>query len=297
MSEARQSATGIIYDIGYQHYDGERLGRWNAARTIFGHGLRTLFGIGRGEKAKLLPFGLLVLAILPAIMQSWVAAVLGDMARLIWYDNYFDQISIILLLFCAAQAPELVSTDQHNRVLPLYFVRPIHRSDYALGKYAALVAALLIIGLAGQLVLFAGRVFAAEELLVGWRAERGALPPILGVTLAGALLLAPLTLAVAAHVRARALATAAIFAAFLVSAALPPLLVQALGPEQGRYAFLLNPILVVNGTSHWLFDTEAQRRSMLATANLPFHYYAIAAMAGAALFAALLVNRYRRMPA
>jgi ABC-2 type transport system permease protein len=295
MPEAGQSAAGTIYDIGYQRYEGERLGRWNAVRTIFSHGVRTVFGIGRGEKAKLLPLGLLAMAMVPAIVQSWLAAALGDMARLISYDNYFDQVSIIFLLFCAAQAPELVTTDQHNRVLPLYFVRPMRRIDYAAGKYAALVAALLLIGLAGQAVLFAGRVFVADELMDGWHAERGAVLPILGVTLTGALLLAALALAIASYMRARTLATAAIFAAFLVTAALPPLLMQALGPERGRYAFLVNPMLLVNGTSNWLFEVEAQPRSMLAMAGLPFHHYGITAIVATVLLVALLLHRYRRI--
>jgi ABC-2 type transport system permease protein len=295
MHEARQSPTGTIYDIGYQHYEGERLGRWNALRTIFEHGLRTVFGIGRGEKAKLLPLGLLSLALVPAIVQSWLGAAIGDVLRIVSYENYFEEIRMIFLIFCAAQAPELVTTDQHNKVLPLYFVRPLHRTDYAAGKLAALIAALLVIGLAGQIILLAGRIFAAEDVLAGVRDERGAILPILGATLLGTALLASLSLAIAAHMKARTLATAAIFGTFLITAALPPLLTEALGQEQGRYAFLLSPMLVVNGTAHWLFEAEAAPRSMLATADLPLHYYAIAGAVLTAAMVLLLLHRSRRI--
>ena len=49
----------------------------------------------------------------------------GDVSKLIDYHDYMEHVSLLLALFCAAQAPELVSRDQHNRVLPLYFSRAL----------------------------------------------------------------------------------------------------------------------------------------------------------------------------
>ena len=49
--------------------------------------------------------------------------------------------SLLVVLFCAIVAPELVSRDLRGGVLPLYFSRPMTRSDYALAKLAALVTA------------------------------------------------------------------------------------------------------------------------------------------------------------
>ena len=43
---------------------------------------------------------------------------------------------ILVLLFCAAQAPELLGRDQRFGVLPLYFSRALARLDYALAKVA-----------------------------------------------------------------------------------------------------------------------------------------------------------------
>jgi ABC-2 type transport system permease protein len=294
MPEHVQSATGTIYDIGYQHYDGERLGRGYAVRTMFLYGLRSAFGHGRDEKSKLLPFALLFLAVIPAIIQAWLGAATGDMMRLISYDTYFQHVDVLLLIFCAAQAPELVSTDQHNRVLPLYFVRPIQRTDYAMGKLLALVVAVLILALAGQAVLFAGRLFVAEDLLAGWRAERGALLPILGVSTTAALLLASVSLAVAASIKARPLATAAIFGVFLVVTATPSLLMEALGRDHGRHAFLMNSMTIVSGLSHWWFGTDVARDSMVGTAGMPLHWYGYAAPVLVVAMVLVLLDRYRR---
>ena len=58
---------GNIYDLGYQGYDGPRLGR----RAVLGAlraTLRASYGIGRGGRAKIVPFGLAGLALLPAIL-------------------------------------------------------------------------------------------------------------------------------------------------------------------------------------------------------------------------------------
>ena len=48
-----------------------------------------------------------------------------------------------MIVFLAAQAPELVSRDLRSHVLPLYFARPISRLDYPLAKLAAFILACL----------------------------------------------------------------------------------------------------------------------------------------------------------
>jgi ABC-2 type transport system permease protein len=297
MSPPSEAPAGTIYDIGYQSYDGPRLGRTHAVTALIAHGLRTTAGIGRGERAKIAPVVLVGLALIPAVIQAWIGAASGNATVLVGYHSYIQQVDFILLLFCAAQAPELVTTDQQHRVLPLYLSRPLRRADYAAGKLAALAIALLVIALLGQTVLFAGRVFVNDDALAGLRAEGSALLPILVTTVAAALLLSSLSLAIAAHMRTRTLASVAIIAFFLVAAAMAPLLAQALPDGAARYMILANPSLALSGTSHWLFDAEPLRRSMLARADLPGSAYAAAAAAWTAVAAGLLFARYQRIRA
>ena len=55
------------------------------------------------------------------------------------YDTYVFRLrGLVMVIFVAAQAPELVSRDLRSHVLPLYFCRPVRRLDYPLAKYAAL---------------------------------------------------------------------------------------------------------------------------------------------------------------
>ena len=47
--------TGNIYDLGYRGYDGPRLGRRHAAATLVRHSTRSVFGLGRTMRAKIIP--------------------------------------------------------------------------------------------------------------------------------------------------------------------------------------------------------------------------------------------------
>ncbi|HEX2844593.1 MAG TPA: ABC transporter permease, partial [Candidatus Limnocylindria bacterium] len=127
---ARPETTGTIYDIGYRGYDGPRLGRRGAITAIVGAGLRALFGFGRSGRSKILPWGAVALATLPAGVAVAIRVLAGDLLDLYSYDNYLWGIGALLPIFVAAQAPELVVNDMRHRVLPLYFSRPISRMDY-----------------------------------------------------------------------------------------------------------------------------------------------------------------------
>ncbi|MGP1673693.1 MAG: ABC transporter permease, partial [Candidatus Limnocylindrales bacterium] len=63
-----------IYDLGYQGYDGPRLGRPAVALGLLLQTLRAAYGIGRGGRAKIAPFLLLALAVLPAVLAVGISA-------------------------------------------------------------------------------------------------------------------------------------------------------------------------------------------------------------------------------
>jgi ABC-2 type transport system permease protein len=153
---ASPEPVGTIYDIGYRHYDGPRLGRRGAIAAIVGAGLRASFGLGRSGRSKIIPWGALVLALIPAGVAVAVRVLVGDLIDLYSYSNYLWGIGALFPIFVAAQAPELVVNDMRHRVLPLYFSRPIGRFDYITAKLAALSLALLALTLLPVLILFEG---------------------------------------------------------------------------------------------------------------------------------------------
>ena len=77
---------GEVYNLGYQHYDGPREGRPRARRAIFENGVRTVLGLGRGPRAKVLP-ALLFLAFALTVLSMAVnlAYVIETFYDRFWY--------------------------------------------------------------------------------------------------------------------------------------------------------------------------------------------------------------------
>ncbi|GAA2383665.1 ABC transporter permease [Streptomyces glaucosporus] len=151
-----------IHDIGYRHYDGPRLGRSYARRSLLTQSLRGAYGLGRSAKSKVLPFVLLAVMLLPAGIIAAVAAVTPGAKELsVDYAEYALLMQPVIGLYLASQAPQSVSRDLRFRTVPLYFSRPIERTDYVTAKYAAMASALFLFTAAPLVVMYAG------ALLVG----------------------------------------------------------------------------------------------------------------------------------
>src|ERR1039457_1496099 len=155
--------SGVIHDIGYQHYDGPRLGRPAIVRALCWHSLRSAFGIGRGIKAKIVPVITFVIMCLPAVANA--VSVANGTPRSINYDTYIFQLRVlVMIIFIAAQAPELVSRDLRSHVLPLYFSRPLRRLDYPLAKLAAFILACRLAGLLDSVSTGQGHPFRGGQV-------------------------------------------------------------------------------------------------------------------------------------
>jgi ABC-2 type transport system permease protein len=295
---------GRIFDLGYQRYTGPRLGRRAAATALFNQSLRTSFGIGRGGRAKIAPFALAGLAILPAILAVGIAALavqagagnVLDEASPVRYETYHGLTVTLLILFCAAQAPELFGRDQRYGVLPLYFSRAITRSDYAVARVSGLITALLIVDLTPQVILFTGRVLVAKDPVAGLGAELPNVPLFTAQAVLTALLLGGLSSFIAAWTPRRAYATAAIIAAAII----PPVVVAIVDSMEAgdiaNWLVLLSPGDVLDGANSWLFGAESQN-PVIARSDLPGPAYAVAAIAFAVIALGLTIRRYQRISA
>jgi ABC-2 type transport system permease protein len=207
--------TGVIHDIGYRRYTGRRLGRAQIVRALYWHSLRSAFGLGRGAKAKIVPVIVFVIMCLPAIANA--VAVANGNARIVPYDTYVFQLRVVLMIiFVAAQAPELVSRDLRSHVLPLYFCRPLRRMDYPLAKLAAFITACLAMIEIPLLLLYLGTVAQSHSPHAIWVQTRAFIPGLL-VGLMWAVLLAAIGLALASMSGRRAYATGAIAIYFFLT--------------------------------------------------------------------------------
>src|SRR5207302_1090509 len=135
MSQAAER-DGVIHDIGYRHYDGPRLGRPHSFLALYVHSLRGVFGLGRPTRWKVVPFVLFGVICAPAVISAAIAALTP--LQPIAYTSYAYFLQLAIVLFVAAQAPQLITSDLRFRVLPLYFSRPLERNDYVWAKLAAL---------------------------------------------------------------------------------------------------------------------------------------------------------------
>jgi ABC-2 type transport system permease protein len=286
--------SGAIYDLGYRSYDGPRLGRGYAFRSLMVQSLRAAFGLGRSARMRIVPFTLLGFSTIPALIGVAVAAASGNAFQLMTHEQSFEQTHWIFALFCAAQAPELVASDRQYNVLPLYFSRALRRGDYVLAKLLALTGALLVISLAPQLTLFVGRSFVNANPWSMFQRDAHLLLPIFGSAIIIALLFASFGLLIASVTRRRALATAAIVGTLMLTAAASNTLVRM---SQGtlRQTIVVSPIEVSKGVTHALFRKAPPPRSALGRANMPGYFYVITALTFAGAFASLTSLRYSRL--
>ena len=223
MSPLASTETGVIHDIGYRRYTGPRLGRAQIVRALYWYSLRSAFGIGRGAKAKIVPVITFVVICLPAIASA--VAVAQGQGRLVPYDTYLFQLRVVvMIIFIAAQAPELVSRDLRSHVLPLYFCRPLHRMDYPLAKLAAFITACLAMIEIPLLLLYVGTIAQAHSGSAIWHQTKALIPGLL-VGLMWAVLLASIGLALASLSGRRAYATGAIAIFFFLTWVLAGILI------------------------------------------------------------------------
>ena len=155
---------GTVFDIGYQPYTGLREGRSRGRRAIFKDGVRTALGFGRGGRAKILPWFCIVALSALGLVFAIVAAAANAMggpggaekAGIPSHSDFNGVASILVFVFAAVVAPDLLSPDKRNGVINLYRVRPITGTDYIVSRWAAFLSVMLVAIWLPQIVLFLG---------------------------------------------------------------------------------------------------------------------------------------------
>jgi ABC-2 type transport system permease protein len=287
--------TGKIYDVGYQRYEGVRLGRRHAIWALYIHSLRGVFGIGRSLSSKIGPIGLAVIAFIPAVFQLGIAAISPEEVEVFRPEDYYVVIEIVLAVFCAVVAPELVGRDQRTNTLSLYFSRALRRRDYAVAKFGALVTGMLAITVIPQTIMFVGNGLAANNFGDYLQDNWTDLPAILASAFLLSGLIAGIGLVIAAQMPRRAFSTVAILAAFVLTSIIAGTVVETSDQSIGRFALLFSPFHVVQGFTFWFFDASHDPDSPLTTADLPGGVYAIDAVVVTLLMLALLFRRYEKI--
>jgi ABC-2 type transport system permease protein len=256
------SQDGVIHDIGYRQYAGVRLGRMAIVRALAWQSLRTAFGLGRGAKAKVFPVLLFLLMCLPAVVSVATEALNPHVGQLVGYDTYQDTLRpLVLLVFAALQAPALVSGDLRYHTLPLYFSRPISRTDYPLAKLTGFFLACLALIEVPLVVLWAGTISEVHGASAVWH-QTTAFGAGLLYGLAWAVLIAPIGLALACMSGRRVFSICAVaiplFVTWVLAHVLSHIGLQTFRPVStgqlpalASLAGLINPFTVLAGITDW----------------------------------------------
>ncbi|MFD7165007.1 ABC transporter permease [Streptomyces violascens] len=244
---ATDSAQTQIHNIGYRNYDGPRLGRAYARRSLFSQSLRGAYGLGRSAKSKVLPMLLFAVMCVPAAIMVAVAVATKANDLPVQYTRYAIFLQAVIGLFIAAQAPQTVSRDLRFKTVPLYFSRPIERLDYVLAKFAAMASALFIITGAPLVVLYIGSLLAKLDFA---DQTKGFAQGLVSVALLS-LLFAGLGLVIAALTPRRGFGVAAVIAVLTVSYGAVST-IQAIAFNQGspgavQWLGLFSPITLIDG--------------------------------------------------
>lgn len=283
-----------IHNIGYRHYDGPRLGRAYARRSLFSQSLRGAFGLGRSAKSKVLPMLLFVTMCLPATIMVAVAVVTKASALPVGYSRYAVYLQVVIGLYLAAQAPQSVSRDLRFKSVPLYFSRPIERVDYVASKFAAMAAALFILTGAPLLILYVGALLAKLDFL---DQTKGLGQGLVAVVLLS-LLFAGIGLVVSAVTPRRGFGVAAVIAVLTIPYGAVSA-VQAIAFVQGNesavgWLGLFSPITLIDGVqSTFLGGTSSFPNGLAPTTGAGFVYLLVTLAVIVGCYG-LLMRRYRK---
>ena len=293
------SVEGTVYDRGYTPHEGERLGRTGAIRAMFIDGVRRSLGLRRKAWAKVLPWGLIGAAIIPAAWMVALTFVVGgfdveDFGPFASPSELFSILGVMFMLFIALVTPTLLVPDRRYGVLSVYASRPVRAGDYLTARVSVMVLLAALFLLIPQATMYVGVSSLNEDgMWAGMVNNSGEILPILGTTVAIVVGYTAPAFLVSLYVNRVPIAAGVYVAVMMMSGALS----DALPRQSDLLIFkLLAPLaLFMNPLSFrdWLFDDPGEGMP-LARVDLPQWVGGIAILVVAVVTAVLAIRRYRK---
>jgi ABC-2 type transport system permease protein len=284
-----------IHNIGYRTYDGPRLGRSYATRSLYSQSLRGAYGLGRSVKSKVLPMLLFVVMCVPAAIMVAVAVATKATDLPVDYTRYAIIMQAVISLYVASQAPQSVSRDLRFKTVPLYFSRPIETADYVRAKYAALASAMFILTAAPLIVLYVGALLAKLDFA---DQTKGFGQGLVSVALLS-LLFAGIGLVIAAVTPRRGFGIAAVIAVLTISYGAVST-VQAIADAQGSssavpWIGLFSPVTLIDGLQSAFLGASSAFPGAVGPSSGEGVVYVLAVLGLIAACYGLLMRRYKKV--
>lgn len=295
VSTAPAGRYGEVFDRGYAHYTGPRLGRVQAFRSLVGYSMKRAMGIRKSWTAKVLPILLYIAAIVPLIVMIGVDAVVPDF-NFASYTNYIVWTFTVVGIFVAMAAPEMLCVDRRERTLPLYFSRAIGRFDYVFAKVTAMTLLTMTLSLVPCVILWLGRQLTADSVWTSMRENIDDLGRILLIGSLIALVLGTIGLVISSFTDRKGVAITVILIGFLVVTAIGGVGIEVLDEyDWSRYLIFLSLTDSFRAVSIHLFDDQrVSGLDTVAMADLPLQTYLLYFVSVVAV--GLLILRWRYRP-
>jgi ABC-2 type transport system permease protein len=261
-----------VFERGYVRYTGERLGREHAFRSLVGYSIKRAMGIRRSWTAKVLPFLLYVAATVPLVAMIAINALVpgSDFAT---YSDYLAAVFVIVGIFVATTAPEMLCVDRREGTLVLYFSRVIGRFDYVLAKIVAMTLLTMTLSLVPLMILWLGRQLVSDS---PWQEMRTNGHELLEVVFIGALIaivLGTIGLVISSLTDRKAIAVTVIFLGFVGTTGFANgALVLLENQEWSRYLILVSVLDTFEGIYDHIIEDNVTGAA-IAQANLPLAVY------------------------
>ena len=294
---------GTVFDIGYQRYTGVREGRGRSRRALFKDGVRIALGLGRGPRAKVLPwFFVAVLAAIGLVM----ALVAGAADRLVGpgaaerldlpsHADYYGIASIILFVFAAVVAPELLCRDRREGVINLYLVRPLTGSDYVASRWAAFFSVVTAAAWLPQVILWLGLSMGDPAPVEYIERHWLDVPRFLAAGLVMAAYTTTLALLTASFTTRRAYASVFLVGLFVITTPFTAGLAQEIGGTAGQWISMFNLTNIPVHVNDVIFGEVSELTEDAPARELPAWVRVSWYAAWTLVPAAVLWWRYRRL--
>ena len=288
MSDAR------ILDRGYRRFEGERAGLRGSVGSLTWHTSRSILGLGRKARYKIVPVFIIVIAFLPVIAFLALTILVGDLLEGelrpdYWEFSQFGLAVFATLLFTAFVTPEAIVRDRRDGMYSLYLSTPLTKVSYLGAKALAVIGTMSLVVLAPSLFLLLGYTFQSlgPDGLLDWLGVMGRLV-IAGVGMC--VVYSAVSLGVSSLTDRRAFSTIAVIMVMLGAFIATALLVEQ--AEMNANVLLLDPLRLALEISPRLFgdrstDYEGVSTWAVALGNLGWTLVGVGTVA----------SRYRKLDA
>jgi ABC-2 type transport system permease protein len=250
-----------VYKRGYNRYRGSVQGRWARMMVLPRFAWRRLF------QQRLVVLLLVASMIWPIICATFLymgnnldllkgmqlgEGFMGFIRGNNTFFLYFMNVQAVFTVFLAAlTGPGCIAPDLANNALPLYFSRPITRTEYALGRLVTLMGLLSIVTWIPGLILFGMQAAMAEA---SWFSENWHIgTALLCGFLLWILLVSLVAMTGSAYVKMKAVAGGLVFGFFFLLAGAAGVINLVFNDQWGN---VINPTWTARRIWHALLGTD-----------------------------------------